>query len=196
MFEIRFDQVPDDRMLFTGDCIFQGGVGMFFEGTANMMHSIIKELKKNVSPETKLFYGHNYGWKNLLWAKEFLNGLRESYFYSQTIRSMPEPVMARFKELIEKVSNASAEVNKKKLKGIASTGVSLQEESDCSLFLAAVGPDDSERGLMAEILQHILLKNTSRAIRKSDELYEREETEAITYMRTAKTHFDQHFRAN
>ena len=58
--------------LFTGDCIFHGGVGMFFEGTPNQMHNILVEVTQSVSEDTRLFYGHDYGLKNLHWAMAFV----------------------------------------------------------------------------------------------------------------------------
>ena len=67
-----------NQFLFTGDCIFQGGVGMFFEGCAGGMAVIFDELfdkrfpVKQVHDRVALFYGHDYGWKNLTWAADFL----------------------------------------------------------------------------------------------------------------------------
>ena len=54
--------------VFTGDCLFLGGVGRFFEGTPEQMTYILKRCVELISPEAKLFYGHNYGVKNIKWA--------------------------------------------------------------------------------------------------------------------------------
>ena len=61
-------------MIFTGDCLFEGGVGKFFEGTPRMMHQILTTLFEDYGEgkNTRLFYGHDYGWKNIKWAKEVI----------------------------------------------------------------------------------------------------------------------------
>ncbi len=65
-------------MIFTGDCLFEGGVGMFFEGNATQMNEILRRmfLEKITSnhEECALFFGHDYGWKNYLWAADYLFG--------------------------------------------------------------------------------------------------------------------------
>ena len=33
-----------DTMIFTGDCLFEGGVGMFFEGVPTQMYEILNRL--------------------------------------------------------------------------------------------------------------------------------------------------------
>ena len=45
-----------------------GGVGRFFEGTADGMTQIIKRCLKDIRQDTVLFYGHDYGVRNLNWA--------------------------------------------------------------------------------------------------------------------------------
>ncbi len=45
-----------------------GGVGRFFEGTADGMTQIIKRCLKDIRQDTLLFYGHDYGVRNLNWA--------------------------------------------------------------------------------------------------------------------------------
>jgi len=37
--------------VFTGDCIFLGGVGKFFEGTPGQMTFILKKCIKEILPE-------------------------------------------------------------------------------------------------------------------------------------------------
>ena len=32
------------KLIFTGDCLFEGGVGMFFEGNAENMYDILSKL--------------------------------------------------------------------------------------------------------------------------------------------------------
>eukprot|EP00347_Sterkiella_histriomuscorum_P000727 403374738 len=58
-------------LVFTGDCIFYGGTGMFFEGNANDMQKIVDEKVMNNLPDnTHLFFAHEYALNNLKFAKQ------------------------------------------------------------------------------------------------------------------------------
>jgi hydroxyacylglutathione hydrolase len=59
-------------MLFTGDCIFHGGVGKFFEGSAAEMQLILQTRDKMIPADALCFYGHDYGLRNLNWASFLL----------------------------------------------------------------------------------------------------------------------------
>lgn len=60
----------DDSAVFTGDTLFIGGCGKFFEGTAEQMyHSLCKKLA-SLPPSTRVFCGHEYTVKNLSFALE------------------------------------------------------------------------------------------------------------------------------
>eukprot|EP00475_Leptophrys_vorax_P029029 TRINITY_DN42331_c0_g1_i1.p1 TRINITY_DN42331_c0_g1~~TRINITY_DN42331_c0_g1_i1.p1 ORF type:complete len:259 (+),score=26.27 TRINITY_DN42331_c0_g1_i1:245-1021(+) len=57
-----------DPIIFTGDCLFVGGCGRFFEGSpADMYHSLCRVLKM-LPPATKIYCGHEYTVKNLKFA--------------------------------------------------------------------------------------------------------------------------------
>eukprot|EP00419_Tripos_fusus_P016743 CAMPEP_0172729466 /NCGR_PEP_ID=MMETSP1074-20121228/94916_1 /TAXON_ID=2916 /ORGANISM="Ceratium fusus, Strain PA161109" /LENGTH=256 /DNA_ID=CAMNT_0013556949 /DNA_START=100 /DNA_END=867 /DNA_ORIENTATION=+ len=55
-------------VLFTGDCLFVGGVGKFFEGTAEQMHKNLAMLGELLPAQTLIFPGHEYTLENLLFA--------------------------------------------------------------------------------------------------------------------------------
>jgi len=55
-------------VLFTGDCLFVGGVGKFFEGTAEQMHRNLVMLGEGLPSQTLIFPGHEYTLENLLFA--------------------------------------------------------------------------------------------------------------------------------
>ena len=61
-----------DSFIFTGDCLFQGGVGMFFEGTPRQMLAIIKDMVLKLPPTTQMFFGHEYAYSNYKFAKSIL----------------------------------------------------------------------------------------------------------------------------
>ncbi|XP_068631911.1 hydroxyacylglutathione hydrolase, mitochondrial [Battus philenor] len=54
--------------VFTGDTLFLGGCGRFFEGTAEQMHHALIEVLSNLPNETKVFCGHEYTLQNLKFA--------------------------------------------------------------------------------------------------------------------------------
>lgn len=59
--------LPDEGALFTGDTLFLGGCGRFFEGTADDMYKSLSKLKC-LPKSTKLFVGHEYTLSNLIFA--------------------------------------------------------------------------------------------------------------------------------
>ena len=97
MYMISFENQAFGPLLFTGDCIFEGGVGMFFEGTPNHMQSILWKMffQMELDPtKTTLFYGHDYGWKNIRWVKE-------SIFAENKITPDTEPEILELKKKID-----------------------------------------------------------------------------------------------
>ena len=71
--EIIKDDISDqnclrcNNFLFTGDTLFIGGCGKFFEGSAQDMHTNL-ELIKVLPLDTYIFCGHEYTESNLEWA--------------------------------------------------------------------------------------------------------------------------------
>ncbi|XP_065659211.1 hydroxyacylglutathione hydrolase, mitochondrial isoform X2 [Hydra vulgaris] len=54
--------------IFTGDCLFVGGCGRFFEGTAQQMHEALNEKLSKFPDVTNVYCGHEYTVKNLMFA--------------------------------------------------------------------------------------------------------------------------------
>ena len=53
-----------EKIVFTGDTLFSLGCGRVFEGTYNQMFNSLTKLK-NLPPETKVYFGHEYTKTNL-----------------------------------------------------------------------------------------------------------------------------------
>lgn len=53
--------------VFTGDTLFIGGVGKFFEGTAHDMHDSLNKLV-SLPPDTEVYCGHEYTLSNYRFA--------------------------------------------------------------------------------------------------------------------------------
>lgn len=54
------DSTTDERAVFTGDTLFIGGCGRFFEGTPAEMHKALNETLANLPDDTKVYPGHEY----------------------------------------------------------------------------------------------------------------------------------------
>ncbi|XP_045497605.1 hydroxyacylglutathione hydrolase, mitochondrial isoform X1 [Colias croceus] len=57
-----------EQVVFTGDTLFLGGCGRFFEGTAEQMHKALIDILGNLPEQTKVFCGHEYSIQNLKFA--------------------------------------------------------------------------------------------------------------------------------
>lgn len=55
----------DYKAVFTGDTLFLGGCGRFFEGTADQMYSALVEKLAKLPDETDVYCGHEYSLQNL-----------------------------------------------------------------------------------------------------------------------------------
>ncbi|KAI9846988.1 MAG: Cytoplasmic glyoxalase II [Sclerophora amabilis] len=58
----------DERVVFTGDTLFIGGCGRFFEGTAEEMHVALNKTLAALPDDTKVFPGHEYTKANMKFA--------------------------------------------------------------------------------------------------------------------------------
>lgn len=74
-----------DRAVFTGDTLFIGGCGRFFEGTAPEMHKALNEVLAGLPDDTKVYPGHEYTKGNVKFAKKVLDNeaIRKLDEYSQ-----------------------------------------------------------------------------------------------------------------
>lgn len=55
----------DQRAVFTGDTLFIGGCGRFFEGNAKEMHKALNEVLASLPDDTKVYPGHEYTAQNV-----------------------------------------------------------------------------------------------------------------------------------
>lgn len=60
-----FMQDGDDKVVFTGDTLFHGGCGRFFEGTAEEMHTALNKTLASLPDDTKVYPGHEYTKSNV-----------------------------------------------------------------------------------------------------------------------------------
>jgi len=62
------DDGKSPQALFTGDTLFIGGCGRFFEGTPQQMYHALIEVIGTLPPATQIYCGHEYTQKNLEFA--------------------------------------------------------------------------------------------------------------------------------
>jgi hydroxyacylglutathione hydrolase len=106
---IKDNKFTSINCLFTGDTLFIGGSGKFFEGDAQDMYYNL-ELIKSLSIDTQIFCGHEYTVSNLEWAL----GIE---WENDKIREK----LTRCKELVSK--------------GLFTIPSSIQDELDTNVFL-------------------------------------------------------------
>lgn len=63
------ESASGERAVFTGDTLFSGGCGRFFEGTATEMHAALIEKLSKLPDDTNVYCGHEYTLQNLAFAK-------------------------------------------------------------------------------------------------------------------------------
>ena len=54
------DTSKNEKAVFTGDTLFIGGCGRFFEGTPAEMHKALNTVLAGLPDDTKVFPGHEY----------------------------------------------------------------------------------------------------------------------------------------
>ncbi|TLS28913.1 hypothetical protein PpBr36_01581, partial [Pyricularia pennisetigena] len=63
-----FMQDGDDKVVFTGDTLFHGGCGRFFEGTPEEMNTALNKTLAALPDDTRVFPGHEYTKSNVKFA--------------------------------------------------------------------------------------------------------------------------------
>ncbi|KAL4901575.1 hypothetical protein BDW74DRAFT_159738 [Aspergillus multicolor] len=65
-----FMQDGEQKVVFTGDTLFIGGCGRFFEGTAPEMHKALNETLASLPDDTQVYPGHEYTKGNVKFCLE------------------------------------------------------------------------------------------------------------------------------
>ena len=63
------ENINMEHAIFTGDTLFQGGCGHFFEGTAEQMYDNLNKKFTVIPYDTQVYCGHEYTLKNLTFAQ-------------------------------------------------------------------------------------------------------------------------------
>jgi hydroxyacylglutathione hydrolase len=84
-----------ERVVFTGDTLFNGGCGRLFEGTAAMMHDSLSRLTA-LPGDTRVYSGHEYTESNLRFAAHLEPSnadVRRAQERASALRARGEPTM-------------------------------------------------------------------------------------------------------
>lgn len=92
------DSEKNEKIVFTGDTLFLGGCGRFFEGTAEQMYSALVEKLGALPPDTKVYCGHEYSLQNLGFGAHVEPGNQEihdkiSWCRTKRELAVPEPTV-------------------------------------------------------------------------------------------------------
>ncbi|KAI9790701.1 MAG: Cytoplasmic glyoxalase II [Peltula sp. TS41687] len=99
-----FFQDGDDRAVFTGDTLFIGGCGRFFEGTPAQMHKALNDTLAGLPGDTKVYPGHEYTKSNVKFAASVLK-TDESIKKLQAFAENNKETQGRFTIQDEKLHN-------------------------------------------------------------------------------------------
>ena len=120
-----------EKVLFSGDTLFSLGCGRVFEGTYKNMFDSLEKLK-NLSPETKIYCGHEYTKKNLDFCLKYdqSNSLlkeKEKLINSKLENLLPT-IPTRLKDELE--TNIFLRCGNKELK----RSLNMRDSSDLEIF--------------------------------------------------------------
>ncbi|XP_041367358.1 hydroxyacylglutathione hydrolase, mitochondrial-like isoform X2 [Gigantopelta aegis] len=128
----------EEPIVFTGDTLFLGGCGKFFEGTGSDMYHALVEVLGSLPSETKVFCGHEYTVSNLKYAShvEPTNQvLKNKLEWAKSQRDKKEPTIpSTIGEELQinpfmRVKEASVQKHAKKTDPVAVMGF-LREEKN------------------------------------------------------------------
>lgn len=90
------DPSKDQRVCFTGDCLFIGGAGRFFEGKASDMYPTLYSKLGSLPKDTQIYCGHEYTLSNYKFAASIdaeNSDLQDQIVRAQALRSENRPTV-------------------------------------------------------------------------------------------------------
>lgn len=90
------DGANKEKIVFTGDTLFIGGCGRFFEGSAIQMDNSLNTILGTLPLETKIYCGHEYTVNNLRFAllvEPYNQDIKDKLAWAQKKGSKNEPTV-------------------------------------------------------------------------------------------------------
>ncbi|RYO86409.1 hypothetical protein DL766_007846 [Monosporascus sp. MC13-8B] len=146
-----FAQDGDEKAVFTGDTLFHGGCGRFFEGTAEEMHAALNEKLAALPDCTRVYPGHEYTKSNVKFGISVLQS--EAVKKLQAFAENNKETQGRFTIGDEKQHNVFMRVEDPEI--LKATGrtdpvevmAKLREMKNNFKHQATTGQQDVERGI-------------------------------------------------
>ena len=92
------DEANGTKAVFTGDTLFLGGCGRFFEGSPDQMNKSLNEILGGLPDDTYVYCGHEYSVANLTFGlhvepqnQDIINALKNARELRE--KSPPEPTV-------------------------------------------------------------------------------------------------------
>lgn len=130
-----------------------------------------------------MFYGHDYGWKNLFWASDFLSTVDEVALSHLGMRELNQSFKAKKEELMSQRGQ-----------GFASTGNSLADESVYNLFMHAYlechNKETNQEGEFERPLASYIDTERKSFYQDSDQFSADLATHCIAQLRASRTALD------
>ncbi|KAK5216474.1 Cytoplasmic glyoxalase II [Exophiala xenobiotica] len=110
------DSATNERVVFTGDTLFIGGCGKFFEGTGAEMHKALNEILAGLPDDTKVYPGHEYTKSNVKFLKKVFAGNNEAVDTLEKFADDNQQTQGKFTIGQEKAHNAFMRVHTDEMK--------------------------------------------------------------------------------
>jgi hydroxyacylglutathione hydrolase len=124
------DKATDERVVFTGDTLFIGGCGKFFEGNGTEMDKALNEILGSLPDDTKVYPGHEYTKSNVKFLKQ-VDGQNEAVKHLEKFADQNKETQGKFTIGDEKAHNVFMRTSSEEMKKV--TG-----KSDPSEVMAAL----------------------------------------------------------
>lgn len=119
------DKTTNERVVFTGDTLFIGGCGKFFEGNGTEMNRALNEVLAALPDDTKVYPGHEYTKSNVKFLTK-IDGGNEAVRALEKFADENKETQGKFTIGQEKLHNAFMRVTSDDMKKV--TGKSEPSE--------------------------------------------------------------------
>jgi len=119
------DKTSNERVVFTGDTLFIGGCGKFFEGNGTQMNVALNEVLASLPDDTKIYPGHEYTKSNVKFLKK-VDGANEAVKMLEKFADENKETQGKFTMAQEKQYNVFMRVTTEEMKKV--TGKSEPSE--------------------------------------------------------------------
>ncbi|KAH0847616.1 hypothetical protein FOPE_00735 [Fonsecaea pedrosoi] len=111
------DKSTSERVVFTGDTLFIGGCGKFFEGNGTEMNKALNDILASLPDDTKVYPGHEYTKSNVKFLKK-VDGNNEAVKMLEKFADENRETQGKFTIGQEKAHNVFMRVKTEEMKKV------------------------------------------------------------------------------